>query len=197
MNFFIEVKENNPQPVPLSARGSRILGNDSVESTWKLSMAGTSSLEVTDMQVKPTPADERNPSPVGRQRAEPLLNLVAEDGPVMEAVAAASMQRVITAVLDRVASQGAARGLRVLAHSFQDNVLQEDDGSIRLSNGARPPWLGFAPSWDRIGMRVQRTGTDLVSLGRAYGNAAHRDALALRCTRDRRAGVARGRCRSL
>lgn len=103
--------------------------------------------------VKPTPTDERNPSPSGRQRAEPLLNLVAEDGPVMEAVAAASMLKVITAVLDRVASQGAARGLSVLVHSFQDNVLQEDDGSIRLSNGARPPWLGRASAW--LGCRVR------------------------------------------
>lgn len=110
-------------------------------STETEKMAGTRS-EATDMQVKPTPADERNPSPGGRHRAEPLLNLVAEDGPVMESVAAASMLRVITAVLDRVASQGAARGLSVLACSFQDNVLQEDDGSIRLSNGARPPWVG-------------------------------------------------------
>ena len=86
--------------------------------------------------VKPTPADERSPSPIATHRAEPLLNLVAEDGPAMESVAVASMMRVIKAVLERVASQGAARGLSVLVYSFQDNVLQEDDGSIRLGNGA-------------------------------------------------------------
>ena len=91
-----------------------------------------------DMQADSTPADEISVDCKG-QRAEPLLNLVAEDGPVVETVAAVSMLRVITAVLDRVASHGAARGLKVLAHSFQDNVLQEDDGSIRLSNGAPPP----------------------------------------------------------
>lgn len=86
--------------------------------------------------VKPSPADERSPSPIAIHRTEPLLNLVAEDGPVMEPVAVASMLRVVNAVLERVASQGAARGLSVLVYSFQDNVLQEDDGSIRLGNGA-------------------------------------------------------------
>ena len=139
--------------------------------------------------VKPTPADERIPSPIATHRAEPLLNLVAEDGPAMESVAVASMMRVIKAVLERVASQGAARGLSVLVYSFQDNVLQEDDGSIRLGNGA-----AFVLRVSECGRFVP---ADLVSRGRAYGDAAHGDALALHRARDRRAGAERGRRRSL
>ena len=135
--------------------------------------------------VKPTPADERSPSPIATHRAEPLLNLVAEDGPAMETVAVASMMRVIKAVLERVASQGAARGLSVLVYSFQDNVLQEDDGSIRLGNGA-----AFVLRVSECG-RFVRAG--LVSRGRAYGDAAYGDALALHRARDRRAGAERGR----
>ena len=139
--------------------------------------------------VKPTPADERSPSPIATHRAEPLLNLVAEDGPAMESVAVASMMRVIKAVLERVASQGAARGLSVLVYSFQDNVLQEDDGSIRLGNGA-----AFVL---RVSECVRFVRADLVSRGRSYGDAAHGDALALHRARDRRAGAERGRRRSL
>jgi len=159
------------------------------------------STAVAAMQAVRSPADKISADGRGDHRAEPLLNLVAEDGPVMESAAAVSMQRVITAVLDRVASQGAARGLKVLAHSFQDNVLQEDDGSIRLSNGAWPPMPAPRACIPRLHQQLARvvhawsrglggTGADLGSFGRACFDTAYGDALALRGARDRRASAA-------
>ena len=70
---------------------------------------------------------------------QPLLDQVAEDGPLAEREAAAAMLRLTTALIDRVATNGGATSLVPLLNAFPDNVLMLDDGAIKLSNGTRHP----------------------------------------------------------
>ena len=70
---------------------------------------------------------------------QPLLDQVAEDGPLAEREAAAAMLRLTTALIDRVATNGGATSLVPLLNAFPDNVLMQDDGAIKLSNGTRHP----------------------------------------------------------
>ena len=70
---------------------------------------------------------------------QPLLDQVAEDGPLAEREAAAAMLRLTTALIDRVANNGGATSLVPLLNAFPDNVLMLDDGAIKLSNGTRHP----------------------------------------------------------
>lgn len=67
----------------------------------------------------------------------PLLDQVAEDGPLAEGEAAAAMLRLTTALIESVATNGGTTSLVPLLNAFPDNVLMQEDGTIKLSNGTR------------------------------------------------------------
>ena len=96
---------------------------------------------------------------------QPLLDQLAEDGPLAEAQAAAAMLRLATALIDRVATNGGSSSLVPLLNTFPDNVLMRDDGAIKLSNGARNPRI-TVPLAACVALRSRRINPRQLTCGR-------------------------------